>query len=107
MPTAARGGSKIERQAYSATTLWGESAHRRPAALLGVLASAVPAGAAPTAKGPKPTVTDFTATPTTLYDNGGMVTLSAVVSNATNCILSSKPAVKGLPAKIACCRTAW
>ena len=72
------------------------------AALLGVLASAVPAGAAPTAKGPKPTVTDFTATPTTLYDNGGMVTLSAVVSNATNCILSSKPAVKGLPAKIAC-----
>ena len=47
------------------------------AALLGVLASAGPAGAAPTAKGPKPTVTDFTATPTTLYDNGGMVTLSS------------------------------
>ena len=72
------------------------------AALLGVLVTAVPAGAASASKLPKPTVTNFTATPTTLYAIGGPVILSAEVTNATSCTFSSKPAAPGLPAKVPC-----
>ncbi len=72
------------------------------AALIGVVGTAVPVGAATLHKQPKPTVTGFTATPTTLYDIGGTVSLSADVANAKACIISSKPAISGLPLKAAC-----
>jgi alpha-tubulin suppressor-like RCC1 family protein len=50
----------------------------------------------------KPTISDFSATPSVLNDNGGTVTLSANVTNAINCAFSSKPAIAGLPATIPC-----
>jgi hypothetical protein len=58
------------------------------------------AGAAP--KPPKPTVSGFAASPTTLYNNGGIVTLSAKVTNAISCVFSSTKPVTGLPATVAC-----
>ena len=49
-----------------------------------------------------PTISAFTATPSSLGSAGGSVTLSAQVSNASSCAFSSKPAITGLPATIAC-----
>ena len=72
------------------------------AVLLGVVGAAVPVGAAALQKQPKPTVTDFAATPTNLYDVGGTVSLSADVANGKTCVITSKPAVSGLPLKVAC-----
>lgn len=72
------------------------------AALVGIVGTALPAGAAPLTKAPAPTVSDFTVTPATLYDVGGPVTLSADITNATSCTFSSTPAIPGLPAKVAC-----
>ncbi len=63
------------------------------------LTLAVPVSAAAKVK---PTVSSFTASPPTLYNNGGTVTLSAVVTNATSCTLSSKKPVPGMPATVAC-----
>ena len=62
------------------------------------LTVAVPAGATT----PKPTVSGFAASPTTLYNNGGIVTLSANVTNAMSCVFSSTKPVAGLPATVAC-----
>jgi regulator of chromosome condensation (RCC1) repeat-containing protein/Regulator of Chromosome Condensation (RCC1) repeat protein len=50
----------------------------------------------------KPTVSSFAATPSSLSPLGGMVTLSAQVTNATNCVFSSNRIVTGLPATIPC-----
>ena len=81
----------------------GESAGvRLAAALVGIVGTALPAGAAPLTKAPAPTVSDFTVTPATLYDVGGPVTLSADITNATSCTFSSTPAIPGFPAKVAC-----
>ncbi len=49
------------------------------------------------------TVTNFTATPSTLTAAGGQVTLSANVANATSCTFTSnKPGVTGLLTGVAC-----
>jgi len=78
---------------------------RRSQALLSVglavtfLTIAAPAGAT-TAK--PPTVSGFTASPSTLYNDGGIVTLLATVANARSCRFSSKKSVTGLPATVSC-----
>jgi hypothetical protein len=66
------------------------------------LTVAVPAGATAAPKPPKTTVSGFAASPTTLYNNGGIVTLSANVTNATSCLFTSTKPVTGLPATVAC-----
>ena len=45
---------------------------------------------------PPPTVTNFTASPSTLSSAGGQVTLSANVTNATSCTFASNKTVSGL-----------
>ncbi|HEX4101405.1 MAG TPA: hypothetical protein VHY21_12840, partial [Pseudonocardiaceae bacterium] len=47
-------------------------------------------------------VADFIASPSALGSAGGLITLSAVVKNATSCVFSAQPAVSGLPATVAC-----
>jgi alpha-tubulin suppressor-like RCC1 family protein len=69
------------------------------------IAMASVSGAAP--KPPKPTVSGFAASPSTLYNTGGIVTLSATVANADSCVFSSTPPVDelagaDLPATVAC-----
>ena len=59
----------------------------------------VPAGAT---TAPKPTLSGFAASPSVLYDTGGVVTLAATVKNATSCLFSSTKSVAGLPATITC-----
>ncbi len=49
-----------------------------------------------------PTVTNFSATPSTLTAAGGQVTLSANVANATSCTFASNKAVTGLLTGVAC-----
>jgi alpha-tubulin suppressor-like RCC1 family protein len=73
------------------------------AAVLGVevlvVVPTVPAGATTATT---PTVSHFTATPTTLYNNGGTVVLSAKVTKAESCLFSSNKSVAVLPATIPC-----
>jgi alpha-tubulin suppressor-like RCC1 family protein len=59
-------------------------------------------GASVGRKGPGPTVASFVDTPSDLSSSGGSVVLSASVTNAVNCVFSSKPAIAGLPATIPC-----
>ena len=49
-----------------------------------------------------PTVSSFTAKPTSLTSTGGTVTLSAKVSGAKTCAFSVTPTIKGLPATKSC-----
>lgn len=63
------------------------------------LANAVPSGAVVLAN---PTVTLLPSSPSTLFNVGGTVTLSANVTNATICVFTSKTAVSGLPAAVPC-----
>jgi surface antigen/alpha-tubulin suppressor-like RCC1 family protein len=49
-----------------------------------------------------PTVSSFTATPSTLSAAGATVTLSANVNNATSCQLTSKPTILDLPPPSPC-----
>ena len=51
---------------------------------------------------PPPTVTNFTASPSTLPSSGGPVTLSAEVTNAKDCTFTSKPNVGGLLSGATC-----
>ena len=51
---------------------------------------------------PAPAISSFTASPTVLAQTGGSVTLSATVSGATSCAISSSPAITGLPQTQAC-----
>ena len=51
---------------------------------------------------PAPTITNLTASPSTLSSAGGQVTLSANVTNATSCTFTSKPAIVGFNGAIAC-----
>ncbi len=51
---------------------------------------------------PLPTVSSFVATPASLSDDGGTVTLSAQVTTAVSCVFSSTPALAGLPATVPC-----
>ena len=48
------------------------------------------------------TVSSFAASPPALASTGGMATLSADVTNASECTFSSKKAVEGLPVSVAC-----
>ena len=59
-------------------------------------------GASVGRKGPGPTVASFVDTPSELGSSGGSVVLSASVTNAVNCVFSSKPVIAGLPATIPC-----
>jgi hypothetical protein len=54
------------------------------------------------AKVPKPSVTAFTVTPSSVATQNGWVTLSATVANASSCEFSAKPAVSGLPVAVPC-----
>ncbi len=49
-----------------------------------------------------PTITGFSASPSSLASGGGSVTLSASVSGATSCVLSSSPSISGLVSQVAC-----
>ena len=49
-----------------------------------------------------PTVTNFTASPSTLPATGGQVTLSANVTNATSCTFASNKTVTGLLTSVTC-----
>src|ERR1700676_4314234 len=51
---------------------------------------------------PAPTVTSFTATPSSLTAGGGHVDLSTQVAYATSCTFSSTTPVPGLPATVPC-----
>ena len=69
------------------------------AGLLGVLGVAVPAGAS----GPSgPTVSAFAASSATLSASGGYVTFSATIVGGSQCTLSSKPGLTGLPSTVGC-----
>jgi hypothetical protein len=63
-----------------------------------LLAMAAAAGA----KAPKPSVTAFAVTPSSVTTHNGWVTLSATVTNASSCAFSAKPAVSSLPAAVPC-----
>ena len=52
--------------------------------------------------GSAPTVTSFTVSPPALPSTGGTATLSADVTNATDCTFSSKKPVTGLPVSVPC-----
>ena len=60
------------------------------------------AGAAAAATIRKPTVAGFTASPLKLYNPGGIVTLSATVTNARRCLFTSITPITGLPATVPC-----
>ena len=51
---------------------------------------------------PPPTVTNFSASPSTLPSSGGQVTLSANVTNATSCTFTSKPTIAGFVGSVPC-----
>jgi alpha-tubulin suppressor-like RCC1 family protein len=52
-----------------------------------------------------PTVSGFSAKPASLATRGGVVTLSANVSNSTRCRFTSTPFITGMPSTIACSTT--
>jgi uncharacterized protein YjbI with pentapeptide repeats len=56
----------------------------------------------PTRVSAPPTVSSFTATPSTFTSSGGSVSLSADVTNAQSCTFSSNRPVTGLPATVWC-----
>jgi len=70
------------------------------ALLVVILAAVVPLARA--AATTKPSVVSFKVTPTTLMATGGAVTIFASVRHATHCTFTVTPAVKGLPATVAC-----
>ncbi|HTZ07678.1 MAG TPA: hypothetical protein VMB72_01320, partial [Acidimicrobiales bacterium] len=49
-----------------------------------------------------PGISTFVATPASLGAAGGMVVLSATVTDVTSCTFSSTPAITGLPATVSC-----
>jgi uncharacterized protein YjbI with pentapeptide repeats len=59
-------------------------------------------GASTMGSSPRPTVSSFVANPETVLSDGGEVTLSANVTNATSCTFSSNKPVSGLPTTIPC-----
>jgi alpha-tubulin suppressor-like RCC1 family protein len=65
---------------------------------ISALVLATPAGATT----PNATISSFTATPPTLSSTGGKVQLTATVTKAKKCKISSAPSVSGLPASVAC-----
>lgn len=54
------------------------------------------------AKLPPPTVSEYAASSNTVEGSGGTVTLSATVTNATECVFSSNKVLAGLPASVPC-----
>lgn len=65
-----------------------------------VLGCLLPSTAA--AKEPKPTISSFKSTPSSLPSAGGAATITASVAHATSCQLSSNKTVTGLPVTAAC-----
>ena len=59
-------------------------------------------GAPAQASGPNPTVSGFTANPSSLAWTGGTVKLSANVTHASECTFSSKQPISGLPVTVVC-----
>ena len=51
---------------------------------------------------PSPTISGFTANPSSLTASGGLVELSASTNFASNCTLSSMPGISGLPTTASC-----
>ena len=51
---------------------------------------------------PAPTITGFASSPAALSDSGGSVTLSATVTGATSCVISSSSAMTSLPQTLSC-----
>ncbi len=49
-----------------------------------------------------PTISNFTATPSSLSSGGGDVYFAANTSGASSCVLSASPSVKGLPKTVKC-----
>jgi hypothetical protein len=70
-------------------------------AALCLLATSLPASAAPAA-GSRPAVTHFRASAASLPAAGGKVQLSATVKNGSKCVFTSSPRVHGLPATVSC-----
>jgi uncharacterized protein YjbI with pentapeptide repeats len=70
--------------------------------VVGLLSVHSAEAAAASTKPAKPTATSFTASPSTLGPTGGVVTLSAYVTNASDCEFSSNKPVSGLPTTVAC-----
>jgi hypothetical protein len=62
------------------------------------------AAAAATARAPKPAVVTLRTSKAGLTSAGGVITVTATVRHATKCTFSSRPALRGLPAKVSCSR---
>jgi uncharacterized protein YjbI with pentapeptide repeats len=74
-----------------------------PSIVAGSSGQVAGAAGAKVVRKPKPTVTDFVASPTSsLGYLGGPVTLSATVTNATDCTFSSGKPVTGIPVSVPC-----
>ena len=54
------------------------------------------------ASSPRPEISSFVATPDSLTAAGGSVLLSATITNADSCTLSSTPVINGLPVTASC-----
>jgi alpha-tubulin suppressor-like RCC1 family protein len=73
----------------------------RVVAIVGLVAGAVGLTSATAfASGPKPVISNFVATPATSF--GGSLTVTASVSGAVQCVLSSGSRVSGLPVSFSC-----
>jgi alpha-tubulin suppressor-like RCC1 family protein len=89
-------------------TLWGGVRPHSRAVAVGAVIALVLSGvtmldpAPPAGASTPPTVSAFTAKPSSLTWAGGTVTLSLKVANAKTCTFSVTPAIKGLPAKQLC-----
>ena len=57
-------------------------------------------------KPPKPTVSNFSAAPSSVGVDGAHITLAGLVSNATSCTFSSSKTISGLPTTVPCSNSA-
>ena len=74
-----------------------------PTCLFLILGTLAVVGVSPaSAAVPAPTITSFASSPAALPDSGGSVTLSATVTGATSCVISSSSAITGLPQTQSC-----
>src|SRR5215467_8212787 len=73
-----------------------------PAGVAICVVAGLPAAAATTAAVPRPSITSFTVSRSTLPSSGGSVTLKVTATHATWCTFSSTPSVHGLPARVSC-----
>ena len=78
-------------------SILGRSVAAAAGAVLCLLATGLPASAAPV-----PVITHFSASVTSLPASGGSVRLSATAKNASKCVFTSSPGLQGLPAAVPC-----